>query len=321
MPKVSVIIPVYNVEKYLRECLDSVINQTLKDIEIICINDGSTDSSLDILNEYKKKDNRIIVITQENQGVGITRNTGIKLANGEFVIFIDPDDLYPENDILETLYDKAIKNHVMICGGEFSHFEDGSHNYKQDFVASLDGYLFKENSIVDYKNYQFDYGYHRFIYNREFLIQNNIFFPNYKRFQDPPFFVNAMITAKQFYGIHKIVYAYRYGHTSVNWNQEKVLDMMQGIIDDFCFAKKEKLLKLKQYTYWHFLDHLYPVKKNLTLRVILKLFELAFLEQKIFTLFLKIFIQQIFSVTNHNNHKVITILGIKIKIRRKNTKS
>ncbi len=79
-PKVSVIIPVYNVEKYLRECLDSVVNQTLKEIEIICVNDGSTDKSLEILREYEKKDPRIIVIDQENQGVSAARNAGIEFA-------------------------------------------------------------------------------------------------------------------------------------------------------------------------------------------------------------------------------------------------
>ena len=103
MPKVSVIIPVYNVEDYLRECLDSVINQTLKDIEIICIDDGSTDNSLEILKEYAQRDNRIFIIDRENRGVGKSRNEGIEKANGEFVCFIDPDDLYPTNDILEKL--------------------------------------------------------------------------------------------------------------------------------------------------------------------------------------------------------------------------
>ena len=80
--KLSVIIPVYNVEKYLKRCLDSVINQTLKDIEILCINDGSTDDSLSILEEYKSKDSRIVVITQENKGLAATRNVGIENANG-----------------------------------------------------------------------------------------------------------------------------------------------------------------------------------------------------------------------------------------------
>ena len=92
MPKVSVIIPVYNVEKYLKQCLDSVVNQTLKDIEIICVNDGSTDNSLEILEEYAQKDNRIIIISQENQGQSVARNIALEKATGEYVGFVDSDD-------------------------------------------------------------------------------------------------------------------------------------------------------------------------------------------------------------------------------------
>ena len=95
MPKVSVIIPVYNTEKYLKKCLDSVCNQTLSDIEIICIDDCSTDNSLNILKEYTLKDNRIKLIEfKENKGAAVARNTGIDEAKGEYIGFIDSDD-YP----------------------------------------------------------------------------------------------------------------------------------------------------------------------------------------------------------------------------------
>ena len=89
MPKVSVIIPVYNTEKYLRECLASVVNQTLKDIEIICINDGSTDNSLQILKKYAKHDNRIKIIDKENGGISTVRNKGLQTATGEYIGFVD----------------------------------------------------------------------------------------------------------------------------------------------------------------------------------------------------------------------------------------
>ena len=88
-PKVSVIIPVYNTEKYLEECLNSVENQTLEDIEIICVNDGSTDKSLEILNNHANKDSRIKVISQENGGLSHARNTGMKIAKGEYITFLD----------------------------------------------------------------------------------------------------------------------------------------------------------------------------------------------------------------------------------------
>ena len=96
MIKVSVIIPVYNVEQYLRPCLDSVLNQTLKNIEIICIDDGSTDDSLKILMEYAEKDNRITILKQKNKGAGVARNYGMSIATGEYFLFLDSDDFFSE---------------------------------------------------------------------------------------------------------------------------------------------------------------------------------------------------------------------------------
>jgi glycosyltransferase involved in cell wall biosynthesis len=104
--KVSVIIPVYNVEKYLEECLESVINQTLSDIEIICVNDGSTDNSLCILTKYAPKDKRIKIINQKNGGLSSARNAGLLQAQGEYIYFLDSDD-YITTDALKILYEKA----------------------------------------------------------------------------------------------------------------------------------------------------------------------------------------------------------------------
>ena len=103
MPKISVIIPVYNVEKYLARCLDSVIAQTFSDIEIICINDGSTDNAGQILSEYAKKDKRIKIITQENSGVVAARNNGIASSVGEYIYPLDGDDIIAPMT-LEKLY-------------------------------------------------------------------------------------------------------------------------------------------------------------------------------------------------------------------------
>ena len=116
MPLVSVIIPVYNVEKYLRECLDSVVNQTLKDIEIICVDDGSTDASLDILYEYREKDKRFKIITQKNLHAGVARNKGLKIAAGEYLSFLDSDDIF-EPTMLEDMYNKAINDNsdIVVC--------------------------------------------------------------------------------------------------------------------------------------------------------------------------------------------------------------
>ena len=111
MPKVSVIVPVYNVEKYLRQCLDSLVNQTLQDIEIICINDGSTDGSPDILKKYAKKDSRIKVFSKANSGYGATMNWGLSKASAEYIGIVESDD-FIEPDMYEKLYSKAKDNNL-----------------------------------------------------------------------------------------------------------------------------------------------------------------------------------------------------------------
>ena len=104
--KVSVILPVYNASDYLHQCMDSIVGQTLKDIEIICVDDGSTDNSLDILKEYEQKDKRVKVIQQKNAGAGAARNNGLSIATGEYLSFLDSDDFF-EPDMLEKAYEKA----------------------------------------------------------------------------------------------------------------------------------------------------------------------------------------------------------------------
>lgn len=106
IPKVSVIIPVYNAEKYLRNCLDSVVSQTLRDIEIICVDDGSTDNSLAILREYEKNDARVAVLHQSNINAGAARNNGFARATGEYLAFLDADDFF-KSDMLEKAYISA----------------------------------------------------------------------------------------------------------------------------------------------------------------------------------------------------------------------
>lgn len=119
MTKVSVVVPVYNAEKYLEECLDSIMVQTLKDIEVICVNDGSTDRSGQILNEYAKKDSRIKVIHKENGGVVSARNTGVDIAEGKYIGFVDSDD-WVEPEMYEKLYEIAEREDVdLVTSGYF----------------------------------------------------------------------------------------------------------------------------------------------------------------------------------------------------------
>ncbi|MBO4815553.1 MAG: glycosyltransferase [Clostridia bacterium] len=143
MYKISVIIPVFNCEKYLEKCLDSVLSQTLNDIQIILIDDGSTDNSLEIIKKYANKHSNIIYKTKSNEGQAIARNLGIEMANGEFICFVDSDD-YIEKDMLETLYQNGIENKsdIIIC----DYFED--YENKNIYKKSL--YIDEGNLIKSY---------------------------------------------------------------------------------------------------------------------------------------------------------------------------
>ena len=237
IPKVSVIIPVYNVEEYLRECLDSVVNQTLKEIEIICVDDGSTDSSLEILKEYAKNDNRISVLTQENSGSGKSRNNGINNAKGEFIAFMDSDDFYPSHNTLENMYTKACKYNVNICGGSLNQLKEGK--IITDPKLFEEGYTFKKEGVINYQDYQFDYGYWRFIYKRQFLRENQLYFPDYLRCQDPPFFIKAMAISQQFYALREATYVYRVSHKNIQWTERKAQDVAKGLMDCLNLAETQ----------------------------------------------------------------------------------
>lgn len=121
MQKISVIIPIYNVSRYLRECLDSVINQSMRDLEIICVNDGSTDNSLEILQEYAMKDSRIVIITGPNGGYGKAMNKGLDRATGEYVGIVEPDD-YIALDMYDSLYRVASQNNLDFVKSDFYRF-------------------------------------------------------------------------------------------------------------------------------------------------------------------------------------------------------
>ena len=230
---VSVIVPCYNMEKFLPECLQSILTQTLKNIEVICIDDGSTDRTGMLLDEAARRDSRLRVVHQQNSGVAAARNYGISIAAGHYVIFIDPDDFYPDSNTLELLYRKATEHHAVICGGAFSCYVNETGKVVRCFMDDLSGYIFSREGFLSYREYQFDFGYHRFVYNREFLVENSIFFPPYARFQDPPFFVKAMITAERFYAVEDVVYRYRIGTQPdpTSWPPRKLHDMIRGHID------------------------------------------------------------------------------------------
>jgi glycosyltransferase involved in cell wall biosynthesis len=238
---VSIIIPVYNSEKYLPLCLNSIISQTLLNIEIICINDGSTDKSLEILREYKIKDNRIIIIQQKNQGSGIARNNGIKISKGKFITFMDSDDLYPDNYTLESMFKNVILNKVLICGGGLNTFVH--QNNKIKIIKNVKN-SFHKNRILYFSSYQYDFYYQRFIYNKNFIKKNKLYFPDYMRYQDPPFFIKAMGLAKKFYALKNATYCYRSFRRKLKFNERKITDIYKGIRDCLQISKSMNLYKL-----------------------------------------------------------------------------
>lgn len=327
MPKVSVIIPVYNVEKYVSECLESVINQTLKEIEVICVDDGSQDSSLSILKKYAQKDKRIIVIEQQNSGAAVARNKGISFATGEFVIFMDSDDVYPTDDVLEVLYESSIQNNVFICGGELAYFDQEGKEYDNS------AYLFNQEGMVDYVDYQLDYGYTRFVFNRAFLEKNNILFPPYNCFEDPVFFVKALSLAGKFYALKKLVYSYRTSHKEINWDQKRVLDTLSGFEDNLKISGKYHLDKLHKATANRLMldwfanpikDYLKKKDKkvfeqlNKTIKQIdwrVADFDLEAVQSK-FVLLPQNWWSAFYSVTQTSKHTVFNCLGVKFKIRK-----
>lgn len=238
-PKISVIMPVFNAAEYLVECLDSITGQTLREIEVICVDDGSTDNSLEILQNYARRDSRITIITQANSGPGIARNCAMGAATGEFLAFMDPDDFYPANTTLEHLYNTAKENNVDICGGTMQRLKDGECSVAPE-------YLFDKYGLVQYSDYQFDYGYTRFIYNRKLLADNNILFPDYLRQQDPVFFVHAMIAAGKFYAINEPTYIYRVSHTQkqIEWTVRKCQDVAKSLRDLLVLSGETGMAKL-----------------------------------------------------------------------------
>lgn len=247
MPKISVIIPVYNMEKYIGECLDSVLRQTLSDLEIIIVNDGSTDSSLSIIREYQESDSRIVVIDKANAGVGAARNDGIRAATGNYVVFMDPDDMYANDDVLLHLYQVAETENVSIAGGKTVYlYQDGK---TQEEVAKQVGTLsINAIGLTEYRDYQYDYGYVCYIYRRELLVENQIFFPLYSRFQDPPFFVKAMIAAERFYALDEPIYLYRQLPGAAKLTPKKTIDFLYGIMDNLRMSKENGLAQLHYIT-------------------------------------------------------------------------
>lgn len=226
MIKVSVIIPVYNVENYLKQCLDSVLNQTLKEIEIICVDDGSTDSSLSILEEYKKQDSRVKVVCQKNAGAGAARNAGLRIAEGEYLSFLDSDDFF-EPDMLEEAYKKAEEYQA-----DFVVFNsDQYHMDKKNYVSVP--WVMRLKDIPPYMPFGYrqltDNVFKTFVgwawdklYRRSFVLEHDLWFQEQRTSNDMLFVFSALVVAKKIAIVNKVLaHQRRGGGESLSVTREK----------------------------------------------------------------------------------------------------
>lgn len=238
-PLVSVIVPIYNVEKYLKKCVDSIINQTLNDIEIILVNDGSTDNCGKIIDEYAKVDNRVIAIHKANGGQSSARNRGLDIAKGKYIGFIDSDDSI-DSEMYELLYNaiEESKSDICACGRQV-HSEDGELINKleiQDELIDLDNYPV-EDYIVDKLFYKHTVVVWNKIYKKEIIDKYNIRFENvdYVGSEDALFNYAILCHVKNIKSINKICYnqlcrcestanTYKYGYMNRTANMIKCME-------------------------------------------------------------------------------------------------
>lgn len=240
MVEISVILPVYNSEGYLTECMESLLNQTFKDIEILCIDDGSSDGSLDILRDFEKKDGRITVVSQENMGVARTRNDALKSVTGNYVYFMDSDD-YLDKNAFKKLHDNITSNRSDFCIMK-AIFVNGTEEYK--FPAfELD----KEFGKVNFSSFTFTYKDVKShvlndlfapwlkLYNRNFLINGNFTFPDIKSYSDAPFHVKTMLEAERISFVPEYLYYYRENDDSLVHSSANTINFfaLSNIIEDY----------------------------------------------------------------------------------------
>ncbi len=249
MKKISVIIPVYNAEKYLTKCLNSIVNQTYTNLEIILVNDGSKDSSLNICYEYKKKDDRIKVINNDNHGASYSRNCGISISTGEYIMFIDADD-YIENNFIERL----------ITCNEYETYD----LFISCYTDFYDKNIFKEKKLIDENILTFDLKkdylnivkYLRTpwgkIYKLNIIKENNIKFPeDYITAEDQIFNFRYLKYIKKYRFLNECLYFYRHENkNSLSSSKSyeafisniKKLKFEKVFLDEMNIENKEKIM-------------------------------------------------------------------------------
>ena len=254
-PKISIIIPVYNVEAYLRECLDSLLKQSLKNIEIICVDDESTDSSYEILEEYRKKDKRIKIYKKKHSNAGDARNIGLSHAKGEYLLFLDSDD-YFDKDLCKIAYNKSIKNKADIVLYDAYKYDQvtkkvGALNYL------LKPYYFKYNEVYSseaLKDYIFNITNAcpwSKIYRRKFVKENGLKFQSLENSNDVYFVRTCLCSAKRIVTIPNRLVYYRVHHgTNLQSNKHKnPLNFLKAYIEVKKFMDNKKIYEKFKVSY------------------------------------------------------------------------
>ena len=258
MAKVSILVPAYNVEPFLKECMDSILNQELKDIEVVCVNDGSTDRTLEMLQEYAAEDPRIVIIDKENGGYGIGMNTAFAKATGEYIGIVEPDDFVPK-EMYRELYEVAKENDLDFVKADFYRFitgEDG--NYETGLFRlspNPEDYNKVFNPSETPSALKYTMNTWSGIYKRSFLEENHILHNTTPgaSYQDNGFWIQTFIFAKRAMIVDKPYYMNRRDNANSSVHNaakiyaiNKEYDYIRGI-----FAKHPDLWERFKYMYWY----------------------------------------------------------------------
>ena len=239
MKLITIIIPIYNCEKFIDRCLNSIINQTYKNIEIILINDGSTDNSMQIIDKYKEKDNRIKVIDKKNEGVSASRNIGIELSNGEYITFVDADD-WLELDAIEKMYNTIVAHNVDVVRANYFINKNTTENISIGKMYDLSNKVIKNYDFKDVKMLEYFLLAKNSIPNlvmlllikKEILKINNIKFDiNLYMMEDVYFYLNLFLHIESIYYMDIPVYHYYQNLDSATKSTKKYDKNIKGIIE------------------------------------------------------------------------------------------
>ena len=256
MPKVSIVVPVYNVEQYLEKCIGSLAEQTLHDIEIICINDGSSDKSCEILEKFAKNDKRIIVIDKENCGLASARNTGLETATGEFIGFVDSDD-WIDPEFYEKLYKAACETGAEIAAAGILRKNDKKQKVRLNFKEQKIYTTFEDKvNAMDTINSPSVWNK---IYKREFTERIGLKFQDVRYYEDGYYTINALYYSNKLVTVPDVKYYYFINPTSIvksRKTEKKTSDKINARVYCVNFVR-EKGAKLKD---WSFCAETYRMK-------------------------------------------------------------